>query len=187
MRKNRRKSISGKVRTAVRMRLGLILSFSLVCGCGTTDKTGIRNSEPLLAPVPTPTASPQPTASPSPSPPDNRKMAMVISNFGRMCKSKGYSNNEPCYGSLNVGDTVEVLKQDGPWFFVRRFDKTGWTHGDNLKLGVPPPRPPSPSRSDVPTQSDDVMRKIYEECARQQREYGDRSPLCDDVERNGIH
>lgn len=151
----------------------------LVFSCSSSSTVPMNKTENIETPTPQPTQ----TRSPSPTP-DNRKMATVIDGMAQLCRSKGSTANSACFGLMTVGTSVEVVKQEGPWFYVKNSDKTGWVHGNYIRLV-----PPSPARTPgttVSSDSDDIMRRIKDECARQAAA-GDQSPLCGDVERNGIH
>lgn len=111
------------------------------------------------------------------------KRALVISENANLRKSAD-SRGEVIQTIAN-GTNVEWVEQKGAWFSIRIDGKLGWMHGNTIRL-LPQTTSTLPSSSSPSSSSDDIMRKIRDECARQAAA-GDQSPLCGDVERNGIH
>ena len=111
------------------------------------------------------------------------KRALVITENANLRKSND-SKSEVIQTIAN-GTNVEWVEQKGAWFSVRNDGKLGWMHGNTIRLLPQTTTSSMPSSSSPSSSSDDIMRKIRDECARQAAA-GDQSPLCGDVERNGI-
>jgi len=108
------------------------------------------------------------------------KRAVVIAENANLRKSD--NSTSEVVQTISVGTNVEWVEQRGAWFSVKNNGKFGWMHGNTIRL-LPQT---TTSTYTPPSSSDDIMRRIREECARQAAA-GDQSPLCGDVERNGIH
>lgn len=110
------------------------------------------------------------------------KRALVITENANLRKSD--DSKSEVIQTIPVGTNIEWVEQRGPWFSVKKDGRFGWMHGNTIRLL--PQTTTTTSTYTPPSSSDDIMRRIREECSRQAAA-GDQSPLCGDVERNGIH
>ena len=113
------------------------------------------------------------------------KRALVITENANLRKSSDPKSE--VIQTIPNATNVEWIEQKGPWFSIRIDGKLGWMHGNTIRL-LPQTNQSTatlPSSTYPSSSSDDVMRQIRTECARQAAA-GDQSPLCGDVERNGI-
>lgn len=107
------------------------------------------------------------------------KRAVVITENANLRKSE--NNSAEVIQTVPKDTRVEWLEQRGVWFSVKLNGKTGWMHGNTIRL-----LPQTTMSTYTPSgSSDDIMKSIRNECSRQAAA-GDQSPLCGDVERNGI-
>ena len=109
------------------------------------------------------------------------KRAVIITENANLRRSDNSASE--VIQTIPVGTNVEWLVQRGPWFSVKNDGKVGWMHGNTIRLL--PQTATTTSTYTPPSSSDDIMGRIRAECARQAAA-GDQSPLCGDVERNGI-
>lgn len=114
------------------------------------------------------------------------KRALVITKNANLRKSD--DSTSEVVQTIPNGTNVEWVEQRGAWFSIRVDGKLGWMHGNTIRLlpQLTTTTATLPSSTSPSSSSDDVMRQIRNECARQAAA-GDQSPLCGDVERNGIH
>lgn len=111
------------------------------------------------------------------------KRALVITENANLRKSA--DSKGEVIQTIPNGTNVEWVEQRGAWFAIRKDGKLGWMHGNTIRLLPQTTMSTLPSSTSPSSSSDDIMRKIREECSRQAAA-GDQSPLCGDVERNGI-
>lgn len=113
------------------------------------------------------------------------KRALVITENANLRKSN--DSKSEVIQTIPNATNVEWIEQKGAWFSIRIDGMLGWMHGNTIRL-LPQTNQSTatlPSSTYPSSSSDDVMRQIRAECSRQAAA-GDQSPLCGDVERNGI-
>ena len=108
--------------------LKIVLLCLLCCGAGCTNSS--PHPQPLLAPQ----ASVVPKVSPSASPVQSEKSntALVISRHANLRTEDNASAT--VIRTVPQDAVVEVIKQQGAWFYVKTETETGWLHGNTLKL-----------------------------------------------------
>jgi len=89
--------------------------------------TGSTPSVALSTPLPTPKVK-----SVTPPAPSITKTATVISQNANLRESPDPNGN--VIVTVSFGESVEVIKQRGPWFQVRYAGSTGWLHGNTIQL-----------------------------------------------------
>jgi hypothetical protein len=105
------------------------------------------------------------------------KRAQVISENANLRRANDSASE--VVQIIPTGTTVEWLEQRGAWFSVRYNGKSGWMHGNTLRL-LPQAGTSSSPTYTIPSSSDDSTRRRYEECVRQRTAFGvDTSPCSE--------
>jgi len=121
--------------------------FSLLSGNKTeVTTTSTAPAKSFTSTVPTATASPEPTSSKilantNETSEPTANGAVVISEYANLRQTP--DANGEVIEMLAENTKTEVIRQKGAWFYVRAAGKTGWLHGNTIRLAGRRPQEPA--------------------------------------------
>lgn len=133
------------------------LLFALCASCSQPAKRSFADSRAVAI---TNTSLPGMAASPTPAPATEKKSAentaIVISRHANLRDAD--NSSATVLQTVPQDSVVEVIKQQGAWYYIKTEDNQGWMHGNTLKLQnfsvertSAPKAPPAPANKSVNT------------------------------------
>ncbi|MBX7172773.1 MAG: SH3 domain-containing protein [Pyrinomonadaceae bacterium] len=156
--------------------LGVFVAIGFCCFARSNKDSSYSSSYPPSSSSST-SSSPIPSNTPIPSSPPKSsvRQAVIISQNANLRKSN--SANGEIIQTIAEGTNVEVVKQQGAWFLVKNIDKSGWLHGNTIRLIDSTPSY-SDAKSNYPNlpsspKNDDIdIAPLYNEVQRRKAEQG---------------